>query len=493
MSQSINKIHSLNLIQPSNDEDIFVYDGEYWKKQDISLYKYSDVNVSNIDTSEMEKNDIIALYKSQTNHILYSENFNAVRQYDRRYADKLTSVQKLYWVTEHISFSEKDKVQLPNLSQPTDLMYTRNEMVNGKQNLDKVEHSISQYVYNKHNRKIAFSCYVKKPSDTATDRVALTIFSNAYNIGITSTYNLSDGTCQSPIIMDKNRNEVSSSLIEDTEAGIEYLEKSDCYRIYIIGKIKVHTQFKCQFNILNKNGEFKYVSTNSTEKYSLYVSGFQLEEMSDNTKPTEYMTTLNKPITKKMLHSLYNVYNLSEPRKSSTIRYFNSIRTYYDNDGYIKIESSDPQYTNNKLGDIGLVASILSFANDKIEENKIIIKERNTNKETYDDISEEKQIEMLSDGVVKLGSLENVSKDNNYPLYSIYYDKDKKEYRFKLKNGFATLDYSTVKKVYKSITRALTYNQGYFETWSSKGKCSFKHGFNTGGGYNFGKINQYRR
>jgi hypothetical protein len=39
----------------------------------------------------------------------------------------------------------------------------------------------------------------------------------------------------------------------------------------------------------------------------------------------------------------------------------------------------------------------------------------------------------------------------------------------------------------KKIVEALTFNQGYFETWSSKGKCSYKHGYNTGGGHNFWK------
>ena len=37
----------------------------------------------------------------------------------------------------------------------------------------------------------------------------------------------------------------------------------------------------------------------------------------------------------------------------------------------------------------------------------------------------------------------------------------------------------------------MTYNQGYFETWSSKGDCTFDLGLNTGGGYNFWKINNY--
>lgn len=483
MSQSINKIHSSNLFQPSYDEDIFLHNGDNWVKSNNSLYKIYDVNIEDLDISSMgwKNNDIVALYKSQTNHILYSEQFLAERNYNKDIKNP-TLEQQLFWVRQNLSMNSKYALNLPILSTNTPLFDTKND----KGVVGKVEHSISQLVYNKHGRNLIFSCYVKKSVDQSTDNVALTLFSDTYNVGLSAIFNLSSLSY--------------TTQGEDVSAGINYVENGDYYRIYIIGKFNFHSQIRCKFNILNQNNQFKYESTNTSEKYSIYAFGFQLEEMKDNQTPTAYMTTINKPITKKILHSLYYVMdNKLVEKKGTELRYFDGVTTRYE-DGQHIIESSIPKYPSAGQGDIGIVSSIISFANDKIEENKSIIKYRNNNKDvngkkiTSDDISEAKQIEMLSDGVVKLGSLEDGSKDEDkYPLYSIYYDKKRKEYRFKLQKGFTTLDYSSMQKVYKSITRSLTYNQGFFETWSSKGKCTYKHGFNTGGCYNFWKLNHFKR
>ena len=77
--------------------------------------------------------------------------------------------------------------------------------------------------------------------------------------------------------------------------------------------------------------------------------------------------------------------------KGTELRYFDGVTTRYE-DGQHIIESSIPKYLCWSR-DIGIVSSIISFANDKIEENKSIIKYRNNNKDvngkkiTSDDIS----------------------------------------------------------------------------------------------------------
>lgn len=493
MSQSINKIHSASLIQPLNDEDIFYYNGINWVKTDSQLYKVYD-DIKSIDVSTMKNNDYVALYKSSTNHILFSEKFNVERKYNKDIKN-LTNAQKTFWIKNNLSINSKDSINMPLLQQNMPLFDTKNDKgVSGK-----VEHSISQLFYNKHNKKLAFSCYVKKSTDLTSNNISLSLFNDTYNIGITAKFDLVNEYASDVMVTNKNYSQIEADSISETSASITYLPVYDCYRVCITGKFTLQSQLRCQLNILNKNNEFKYEATNATEKYSLYISGFQLEVVEEEKFPLPYMTTENKPITKKTFDSLYVVKDgelvISE---GNEIKYFDTINEIYNGEQHI-IDSYTPQFNRVFRGDIGVVSSILSFSNDKIKKNKEIIKYRNGNKDnndkniSFDDISREKQIEMLTDCVVKLGSLENENDlKKEFPMFSISYNKMLKEYRFKTEKGFVTLDYSSMKKIYKAITRALTYNQGYFETWSSKGKCIFKHGFNTGGGYNFWKLNNHR-
>jgi len=508
MSQSINKIHSSNLIQPSNDEDLYIYANSKWIKLENTLHKFYNKNIDLLDKSQFKEGDYIALYNKKKNHICYSEIITKERNYNKL-SKTPTKDEKYYWVRNNINVNSKYTFELPYTYQNMLLLETMNESkVNGP-----VEHSMSQIFYNKHMKTMCFSCYVKNLNNSSDNNVLLSLFSDTYNVGIYATFLLNDNnprTTIEPLIVDKSYYQNSShlnkfkSLISNMSANIEKITINDniYHRIYITGKFDFVSQFRCQLNILNRKNDIFYESTATTEKYSLYASGFQLEEVDKTLTPTTYITTRDKPIQLNILNNIYRCINGElSPINNCNIHYFDTIKEVYsEEDDRIYIESYTPQLDFVYTNDIGVVSSILSFSNTEIEKNKKIINDRNTNKDSRgdilysDDISEIKQQEMLSDGVVRLGSMDDgKDKSNEYPLYSIYYDKKLKEYRFNKENGFVTFKYKSLKPIYKSILNALTFNQGYFETWSSKGKSINKHGFNTGGGYNFWKLNKHRR
>lgn len=503
MSQSINKIHSNNLIQPANDEDLYIYNGSEWVKRDYSLHKVYDTDISSLDISSMNDGDYILNHKVVGNMLLYSENFTKERKTNNGIKNP-TKEEKYVWVKNHISINQTYTTKIPFVYQNINLLETMNETkVTGK-----VEHSLEQLVYKIPMKKVAFSCFVKLPDSISSEKVALSMFSDNYNIGITSIFNLSLETASSVQINDKNFSTTASHLstyrnmIEDVSAGIEKFEYNDniFFRIYIMGKFNCTSQFRCKMNILNKNSEFKYESSATKEKYSLYISGFQLEEISDSLL-SDYITTKEKPITKRIACGCYTIEDgkISENQDIS-VHYLDKVQERYDEKtDRVLVSSYSPKLNNLHRSDIGVVSSIISFSNNDIEKNKEIIQRRNTNKDvygeylTYDDISKEKQQEMLSDGVLKLGMLEDgKGLESKYPEYSIFYDRKLKEYRINNPRGFATFHYKSNKERNRAIIKSMTFNQGYFETWSSKGKCTFKHGFNTGGNYNFWRINKHR-
>lgn len=504
MSQSINKLHSNNLIQPSNDEDLFIYNGNDWVKLDSALYKSYNKDISDIDTSLMNDGDYILLHKSIGNMLLYSENLSKDRKYSTIIKNP-TKEEKSYWIKNNLSINSQHTIKIPYIYQDVNLLDTMNE----KNVVGKVEHSIEQITYKIPMKKVVFSCFVKGMDTLSSENIALSIFSDTYNIGITATFDLISQDVSDVYVNDKNFSQTSAHLntykhlITNTSAGIKKItyKGETFYRVYIIGKFDFNSQFRCKLNILNNEKEFKYESSAYKEKYSLYISGFQLEAISDQATPSDYITTKDQEVYKRIPTNLYMLSeNTLEEKPNNKVQYFDTLHEVYDSTNKrIILDSYTPEFTNLTRGDIGIVSSILSFTNKDIEKNKKIIEQRNNNvdslgnKITYDDISEEKQEEMLSDGVLKMGSMENGDgKESNFPLYSIYYDKSKKEYRINMPKGFAKLNYKSIKSVYKSMVKAMTFNQGYFETWCEKGKGIHKLGFNTGGNYNFWKLNRVR-
>ncbi len=86
-------------------------------------------------------------------------------------------------------------------------------------------------------------------------------------------------------------------------------------------------------------------------------------------------------------------------------------------------------------------------------------------------------------------------KNDDVPSGCIYYDEDEKAYKIKKTSesgdAWLTLKHISSDDRDTAIVRALTYNQGIFETWDQQ-SCLIKPlhdlGYNTGGNYNFVKL-----
>ena len=237
MSQSINKIHSNNLIQPANDEDLYIYNGSEWVKRDYSLHKVYDADISSLDISSMNDGDYILNHNTIGNLLLYSENFTKERKINDNIKNP-TKEEKYIWVKNHISINQTYTTKIPFVYQNINLLETMNETkVTGK-----VEHSLEQLVYKIPMKKVAFSCFVKLPDSISSEKVALSMFSDNYNIGITSIFNLSLETASEVQINDKNFSTTAphlstyKNMIEDVSAGIEKFEYNNniFFRIYIM-------------------------------------------------------------------------------------------------------------------------------------------------------------------------------------------------------------------------------------------------------------------
>ena len=75
------------------------------------------------------------------------------------------------------------------------------------------------------------------------------------------------------------------------------------------------------------------------------------------------------------------------------------------------------------------------------------------------------------------------------PDETINYDLINSQYRIKTDNSFKILSYESEEKNRKSMVKAMTFNQGYFETWCKQDRGNFyKFGYNTGGGMNFTRL-----
>lgn len=488
MSQSINKIHSKSLIQPSNDEDLYIFnENNRWEKVNNKLYKVYDKHIEDLNISDYNAGDIIVLHDRFTNCIKCSEQIDTERNGGLYPTDE----QKYYWFLNNLKIDENYSTNMPNISKEVFLLDANNK------NLGEItDHCISQSFINKPCYKNIFSCYIKK--SPYTKYFAISIESDNFGIGVYAKFNLDNMTTPSIELLDKNYSDTThmSSFISDTESNFEEIIFDDeiYYRVYIVAKFNFNSQCRCKLNILNDEGKFKFTVASATKKFGFYASGFQLEHSKDTTKPNVYIPTLYTKNTIKPLTAIYQVYeNKFIKKELSKICYFDSVKEFYDaNSDKVTLEDYAPSYYNLKVGDIGLVSSIISFANPDIEKNKNIVNRRNSNNNNMDDISAKKIREICGDTILKLGSLNGTSEYEKFPIFSIFYDKKSKEYKFISDNGIYTLSYSSIKKTYKGITNALINNQGYFETWCEKGKGIYKHGFNTGGNYNFWKLNKIR-
>jgi len=222
-------------------------------------------------------------------------------------------------------------------------------------------------------------------------------------------------------------------------------------------------QYRCQINILNKNNEYYFDSSSNFEKYNIYVTGFQLEQVNDDDPliPDNYIKTNHKPIYMNMLSGLYKISGTDKNKTYSiienNIHYFDSFKETRINDGFsyqYLITEYKPEFENLNKGDIALLPTIISFSNE--ENNAVVI----------------------------LGGQTNKSADGG----SIYYDN--KDNVYKIKSGQKYVKLLSNNNISSSLVHSIIYNQGYFETWSEQGEIDHNIGYNTGGGFNFFKKNK---
>lgn len=496
MSQSISKIHPSQTLKTHLDGNVYYYNNDHkWVRSNIEIHKIYDKTVNDIKNMDVKLNDYIFLYKKTTNHIKFSEDYTRYIDSSIINNSSYTDEQKYYWVTKNMNIST-DTSHIPDLSKGAQKINTVYKSGN--------ESSISQICYTTNNEYLTFSVYLKRDDSIPTNYVALSLMSDTYNVGVSVKADLltiNESTQLTPIIMDNNYNTSSQDItnnkhiLSSYSGGIDVStldDGSQCYRLYICCKFDAYQQTRCKLNILDRVGNYTYNLNSSI--YKLYIGGFQLEKYIDTLhKPSNYIVTYNdKPNSMNSLDKTWVVIdeNKNVQERTHKLFYSNILKETYDYDDNMFVATNiEPIIKNQSIGDIMVVTSILSFAN-KIEENKERVRRRNTNVDTKtkllittDDIPEEDVKRLTTDCAVQFGDSTNV----NDPLYSIHYSNTDKNYKIKV----SSTDYNVFKINKKTnndkIIKAMTYNQGIFETWSEKGKCRYRHGFNTGGGKNFWK------
>lgn len=445
---------------------------QLWCKTESNLHKtysttvFGDYDISNLILNE---NDYVIKYNTVENHLKYTENFNS--QYSENDS----------WIFKNINTSSLSTLNIPFLTNP-------------------VQRFSSSVIGNQ-------DCYLEQGITTnTTDVLKLSVFVTYFNkttnnpyisLGMIGDNNYgyfvkTNFISTNNYKLDKNYNDLSNTLTNN-ECVLSKLEspiyKTDEYTVYkltIVCRFNQTQQTKCRLNLLTEYGKFKFEDSNDRRTY--YISGFQLEKYN---LPSEYYSNvkdfcnmvleLEKPYIYNNTNTIMKTNYLDcisnaqiidgnitlVDTNNSLYNVLNANKKYIKDIGYI-LEDIKPNIKNPMEGDILVISNILK---SKTDDDKL--------------------------APIKFGG--SCDKDND-PLYSIFYDKLEKVYKIKVYEEQDSVD--DIKKVTyenltpnnftntnKQIVHALIYNQGYFETWSSQGKCSYKHGYNTGGGHNFWKNN----
>ena len=473
MVQAINKNHSKNTVVSYTDDCFYIYNDGLWRKPSTTYYKYFDTDISSLDANTFELNDYVISYKSKTNHIKFSETFKPNEC-------KINDVSQ--WNVQYLNQSSSDDFKFPN----TGKQATKFQTNNGEAD-QPTEHSVNQLFYTKSNELYIASCMIKQIS-TTTNNVSFQLFNDTYNIGLSAKYNLNDasgydayGYKTVPIeYIDSNFNIISSSPIlshiGNVSAGLYKIadETGYYFRLVIKCSCDFNSQMRVKFLILNNNSEYKYTSKQGQEKYLLYVNAFQLEKHNNLTitRPSEYMITTDKISTLKLLDKIYKVYNNPQTSRKEITEIFNKLYYIYDIKERTEVvagmglatylDSFKPVISTPINGDIAIVPSMISFTEYKSNKGN-----------------------KAEDSMVRFGDEFHI--DN--PDETINYDLISSQYRIKTDNSFKILSYTSEEKNRKSMVKAMTFNQGYFETWCKQDRGNFyKFGYNTGGGMNFTKL-----
>ena len=473
MTSSINFIHSNEKIDIGNGDYIYklksINGKNYWiQETESNLFRvYSNTSFGSYDLSSIpyKKSDYILAYNKSYNYINHSENFlNNVEQKD-------------IWVNHCVQKSVYNSINISNLKTPIYGIITQVPL-----NSKITDSYISQSVYTNSLDVLKFSVYVCALKKSHSTNIALSLHGDSSDCGVYVKTNFQNPQSIEKLILDKNYNIKSNDYLNrNSMASITQVESTDSYDVYklsLVVRFDKTQQTSCKLNLLNKNGGFNF-EYNTNQTTPIFASGFQLELFNniDNLEdvlisntPYVYNNT-DKPVSQTYLDKIYFVNGHIGPNNhiiispqpiDVNIHYAlsgnNTILTY-DMNNYICLENIQPNISNSNINDILLMSNVLD----------------------------------LSSNIVKFGSTKDTIND---PLYSIYYDKSEKVYKIKMEeyfdNGKNNVRYDVLQSN-KSISntrkmvQSLIYNQGYFETWSNKGKCVYKHGYNTGGGHNFWK------
>lgn len=471
MGYSINRLHNENTIQTPYDDKLYHYNGYDWYRSKSKLHKVYNKKIDEIDLFKYDVDDYVATYRKIGNTLLYSENYLEKRK-TTYYTSTSSKESSNYWVINNLIINEKNTLPLPVTYQNA----PKFESINDTGVSGKVEHSISQIVDYKLGKTMIFSCLVKSLEELNTHNIALSIFNDCYNIGVSAKFyipsNNESMVTPEPKILSKNFDTKSNnynilaSKIERISANIEKITNEDntYYRCYITCKMPFSYQYRCQINLLNNNNEYKYDGSSAYEKYSIYISGLQLEQVNDDDVliPDNYIRTLYKASYMNMFSGLFKIKGSKYTREYKTldnqIHYFDSLvesRILDGNQYQYIIKEYTPKLYNINKDDIALLPTIISFTDNEDKNSAVMLGGNNINKA-----------------------------DNG----SIFFDSKNKEYKIKVNDKYNKISSKTPSN--KSMIHSMIYNQGYFETWSEQGEFDHNIGYNTGGGFNFFKKNK---
>ncbi len=481
MAQAINRIHPKNTLISTFDNAIYQYQdtiGVWQKNNSIKYYKVFDIDPLTLNPEQegFEVGDFILSYKSKYNHIKFSENIiNNLRQESNEYNKQWLCSMEVEKGNQYNTcmLTSDAKYILPNNYDYATLLSSKNKSTTD------TDHSLFQYLYPNTLKTYVFSTYIKIEEESSSNNVSLSMFNDTYDIGIFGEYDLSDASgfdssgykYLTPVYLDSNYQPKThltgdNEVFKNVKIGIQRItiDESLYFRLFVIARITSASQVSLKLNLRDINKSYKY-NSKTGNKMSVYIGGFQLEELDEAVlKPDAYIASKSSTPTRlKLFHELYTVENYQGIKRivvsGNSVYYIEDVKERLISTSatsYVIAESFKPEIPEPMNKDIAIVPSLISFS----EEN--------------------------SSNVVKLG--DNYHSED--PLYTIYYNKDLQEYRIKLDDGYHTLRYKSDKKNRTAMVKSMIFNQGYFETWSRQGKCDHRHGFNTGGCYNFWKLNK---
>ena len=555
MVQAINKNHSKNIVKTYTDDCFYIYNDGLWRKPSTNYYKYFDTDISSLTKNpkgeDFDINDYILSYKSVTNHIKFSETFD--RQKYKINGFSAWNNIGLYLINnqgEKYKFPNTGSYATKLQTNQTVYKIVKDEQdPQGKEISETVEtpieHSLSQIFYTKPNELYIASCMVKQVS-TSTNNISFQFFNDTYNIGISAKYNLNETTGYDTLgykevpyeFINSSFNTISShpaiSKLHNISAGLYKIQDDNgeiYYRLVFKLSCDFSSQMKIKLLLLDYNADYVYTSKEGEEKYIIFANAFQLEKHNDLNvlRPSNYIITGSESSTLKLFDKLFKVIINPQSQVKEIVEIFNKVYYVENIQEHTEIvegigvetylDKCTPIISNPINGDIIIVPSMISFSSlrniiftliaNNYGGSDGIVKTYENNRRTpqngdfvkvkSDETRGGKEIVYqyrngswiyipYDDSVIRFGEVFNIENEDN----TINYDLINSQYRIKTDNSYKILTYISEEKNRKSMVKAMTFNQGYFETWC-KQDTGDRHvyGYNTGGGFNYHRIKRF--